>query len=147
MQQHKNLAEQMQKRGLWDVDQFPLKDWGTDNRQAARGWSQFSQDFLDSRPQPEDSFNFRNNIIDRVVPFVNKRGVRKRPFKGEEHEVKLTQVDNIPGCARLVYRNHEERVGAFVECMLHSHETVQDDIQKVGKLLHKKAKKALRGKR
>ncbi len=142
---NRNLVKEFKNKGLWDKDQFPYKEWGPDNEQAKRTWKAAQEYFQKTRPQTEEAFNFRLNLIDQLIPFVNKRGIRKRPFIGDEHEVRLTQVDIVPGDAKLIYRNQELQVGAMVPVYLKSQETIKKDIESVAKPLWKKAKKVIRG--
>lgn len=130
----------MKKKGLWNADQFPLKDWEPDNKQALKSWNNFSQEINQNRPN-QKSFTYLSNVIDYIQPFVNKRGVRKDPFKGNQHEVKITQLDNIPGYAKLVYKDYDRQVGTLVKVYINSRQSVLEDIQSVSKKLYKKAKK------
>lgn len=124
-----------------EVDQFPEFEWEPDKKQDIQNWHKFHEDFMKNRTPTNTSFNPRPNLIDILEPFVNKRGVRRDPFKGDGHEVKLTQLDQLPGYAKLVYRNIDKRVGEIVDVYINSRETMKSDIEKVSKQLYKKSKK------
>lgn len=125
----------------FEVDQFPYKNWNPDNIEAERAWSNVREDYLTKQSTPESAFNFRLNLIDNLKPFVNKRGIRQRPFIGEEHEVKLVQIDNIPGRGKLMYRDLDREVGTLVPVEITSREYIKKDLERVSKRLYKKAKK------
>lgn len=139
-----NPVKDLKQKGLWDADQFPHKEWPSDSKQVVRAWDDMRKNFFKTKQEPQKVANFQLNMIDSLRPFVNKRGVRQNPFVGEEHEVKLVQVDFIPGDAKLVYRNHELQIGEMVPVKLTSKQTILEDASRVSKKLFKKSKKAIR---
>lgn len=136
------LVKYMQKKNMYEVDQFPLKDWEAETRDVERQWKQYHDEVFGDK-QAEDAFSFRMNLIDYVKPFVNKRGVRDKNFQGNHHELKLAQVDKIPGYAKLVYMNHELNFGEMVPVYIRSKESIEVDVESVAKKLYKKSKKKL----
>lgn len=125
----------------FEADQFPYKHWDSDNNQAIKAWADFRERYITEKPSSEPAFNFRINLIDYLKPFVNKRGIRQSPFKGEEHEVKLVQLDTIPGNGKILYRNWKKEVGTMIPVYVSSKETLKKDLEKESKRLFKKAKK------
>jgi hypothetical protein len=136
------LIKEMQAKNLYEVDQFAFRDWEPDNRQLQREWKKVSDKI---RQDAEPAFTIRQNLVDTLVPFVNKRGERNKYFQGEDHQVRLTQVDDLPCTAKLVYMNHDLETGTMVPVELRSRETFVKDLKKASKKLFKKAKPLVKG--
>ncbi len=119
---------------------FRIEDWRKDHEEYQKVFQQYKET-IPTAEDPELSFNFRSNLINSLKPFVNKRGVRDRLFSGDEHEVKVVQIEQIPGSAKLIYRDLDRCVSACEPIYIRSVETAQQDIEPSAKKLYKKAKK------
>ena len=103
-----NYEEDLKKYGS-----FKYEDWKADNEQYTKVFNDYKDGILKNRQAEESILNIRPNLVDSLQPFVNKRGIRSRLFKGDHHEVKVVQLDEIPGPAKLIYRDLDKCVGAM----------------------------------
>ncbi len=140
----KALYKHMEKKGAFEIDQFPFKDWIPETEQMKREWESYKKNVIGDPDDCVLSGKFidnRNNLIDHLKPFVNRRGARNKRFLHKDNEVRLLQLETIPGSAKLVFRNSELCVGTMVPVYINSRETVYKDIEGASKQLYKKAKK------
>ncbi len=140
----KALYKHMEKKGAFEVDQFPFKDWIPETEQMKREWESYRKNVLEEQYEVvkgEQFLDNRTNLIDHLKPFVNRKGVRDKRFLHRDNEVRLLQLETIPGSAKLVFRNSELCVGAMVPVYINSRETVYKDLEGASKQLYKKAKK------
>lgn len=120
---------------------FRPEDWEADKIEYLKGWEGYKEQILEDKPNSEPIFNIKPNLIDSLRPFINKRGVRNRLFKGNEHEVKVVQLEQIPGSARLIYRDLDRCVSVMEPVYISSIKNAKDDLTLASKKLFKKAKK------
>ncbi len=145
----KALLKYAEKKNAMEVDQFPFKEWVPETKQMQKEWKHYRDHVITTESEEQKALDqeaivsINSNLIDYIKPFVNKRGVRDKYFTDKNNEVRLLQLDTLPGHAKLVFRNPELRIGAMVPVYIQSRETAKADIEQVSKKLYKKAKKII----
>jgi hypothetical protein len=136
-----NNTHDQYQRDLEYYGNFREEDWKADKQQFYKHFDQYKKNTELNTEHHEPIFNFRINLIDYLRPFVNKRGVRSKFFRGDQYEVKIVQLETIPGSAKLIYRDLDMYESAIEPIYINSVETAEKDMAKAAKKLYKKAKK------